>query len=140
MSMLSEQLSAVFAAPIPFAIALLPLGAAMWGAFEWSYRLVLNKRKELYDLSRAEVDHWKNNAERTAKELAEKIGQLQDLTAEDKEQLGLGVSDLTEQLDRLGQANSSVISFENLRLLDIPMPSLTERSRRNPTDATGGSG
>jgi hypothetical protein len=48
MSMLSEQLSAVFAAPIPFAIALVPLGVAKWGAFEWSYRSVLNKRKELF--------------------------------------------------------------------------------------------
>ena len=76
MSMLSDQVGAVLTAPIPFIIALVPLGVAMWGAFEWSYRSVLNKRKELYDLSRAEVDHWKNNAERTAKELAEKIDQL----------------------------------------------------------------
>jgi hypothetical protein len=48
----------------------------MWGAFEWSYRAVLNKRKELYNLSRLEVDHWKINAERTAKELAEKVDLL----------------------------------------------------------------
>ena len=34
---------------------------------------MLNKRKELYALSRNEVEHWKQEAERTTKELTRQI-------------------------------------------------------------------
>ena len=40
---------------------------------EWLYLSVLNKRKELYALSRNEVEHWKQEAERTTKELTRQI-------------------------------------------------------------------
>jgi hypothetical protein len=136
MSMLSEQLSAVFAAPIPFAIALVPLGVAMWGAFEWSYRSVLNKRKELFELSRSEVGYWKDHAERTAKAATQQLGQLdeliskqlditagttkqvKELTADLREEARNQVGHLTAtikqldgQLNALGQANTSTAAF-----------------------------
>jgi hypothetical protein len=121
MSMLSDQVSAVLTAPIPFTIALVPLGVAMWAAFEWAYRSVLNKRRELYDLSRLEVDHWKIRAEQTTKEavrqieaLNEQLKKEQNLTAQAKTQLDQlkdATSQLTEQLKRLGQANSSATGY-----------------------------
>jgi hypothetical protein len=85
----------------------------MWLALEWAYRSVLNKRKELYGLSRSEVDHWKEIAERTTKDATQQIELLkkqQNLTSEAKEQLNRltdTTSRLSTQLNLLGQANSS---------------------------------
>jgi hypothetical protein len=108
-----EQFSAVLNAPIPFFFAVVIVAVVIWRACEWAYRAVLNKRKELYDLSRQEVDRLKDNAEQTTKELDAKIALLeqQNLSAEEtKTQLGLarqGVSNLTTVLDNLGRANSA---------------------------------
>jgi hypothetical protein len=113
MSMLSEQIGAVFAAPIPFVIALLPLGGAMWGAYEWAYRSVLNKRRELYELSRSEVEHWKDSAKRTAEELTElakKIERADEAATAGPtralfEQMKQTTSRLSTELDSLARAN-----------------------------------
>jgi len=114
MSMLSQQVGAVLAAPIPFVITLLPIGFAMWGAWQWRYKAVFGKQKELYDLSRSEVDHWKNIAKRTAAELVEKIEQLEqaeeltDQTKAQLDQMKQTTSTLNRQLNNLGQANLNV--------------------------------
>ncbi len=113
----SEQLAAVLAAPIPFFIVVAIIAFAAWRAWQWRFKAVFEKQKELHELSRLEVDYWKNNAERTTNELAETIGLLQEqqnLTAEAKKQLGLAresVLALTAQLNRLGQANSSAVGL-----------------------------
>ena len=67
MSMLSEQLSAVFAAPIPFAIALVPLGVAMWARSNGPIVPCSTNERSYSELSRSEVGYWKDHAERTAK-------------------------------------------------------------------------
>jgi hypothetical protein len=84
----------------------------MWLALEWAYRSVLNKRRELYGLSRLEVDHWKEIAERTTEEATQQIEALKKehgLTAESKKQLDQllqTTSQIGAQLNALGQANS----------------------------------
>jgi hypothetical protein len=106
---LYDQLGAVLAAPILFFVLVAIIAWAAWRAWQWRFKAVFEKQKELYDLSRLEVDHWKTNAERTAKKLAEKIDLLQNLTTETKKSLGSAremVLALTSQLNRLGQANS----------------------------------
>jgi hypothetical protein len=50
---------------------------AMWRACEWAYRSVLNKRRELYEISRLEVDYWRDRAEKTTREAAEQIELLE---------------------------------------------------------------
>jgi hypothetical protein len=112
MSMLTEQVNAVLSAPIPFVITLLPIGLLMWQAFEWAYRAVLKKRTELYDLSRREVEHWKDMAERTASQVTEQIESLKagGLPPEAKpklDQLTHTTSMMTFQLAELGRANSA---------------------------------
>jgi chromosome segregation ATPase len=88
------------------------------GSIEWSYRSVLNKRKELFELSRSEVAYWKDLAERTTNDATRQVEQLerllakeQDLTADAKgqiTQLTETISRLSGQLSSLGHANSSV--------------------------------
>ena len=53
---LYEQINAVLAAPIPFFLAMIVVAVVVWLGGEWLYRSVLNKRKELYELSRNEVE------------------------------------------------------------------------------------
>jgi hypothetical protein len=158
---LYEQLGAVLAAPIPFFLAVVAVAVVVWRGGEWLYRSVLNKRKELYGLSRNEVEHWKNNAELTAKKLTETVDQLEkqeNLTEETKRDLGIargGLAELKTQLDRLGQANNSatVVSTNYAeRLVGFLSPGSSSRSApkydwtssgwqpRNPTDITGRSG
>ena len=105
---LYEQINAVLGAPIPFFLAVVAVAVIVWRGGEWLYRSVLNKRKELYELSRNEVDHWKTNAELTAKELREQIASLEDVNAERQSQLDRLTARLGAELGRLGQANSSV--------------------------------
>ena len=80
----------------------------MWPVFEWAYRAGREKRKELYELSRNEVEHRKTNAELTAKELREQIASLEDVNAERQSQLDRLTARLGAELGRLGQANNSV--------------------------------
>jgi hypothetical protein len=133
----SEQFGAVIAAPVPFFIAVAVIAWAAWRAWQWRFKAVFEKQRELYDLSRSEVDHWKTNAQQTAKELGEKIALLekqQNLTEGTKEQLGLarqGLLELTTQLNRLGQANNAVGLWDW---------SSSGWMRRNSTNATSPSG
>ena len=154
-SSLNEQLSAVLAAPIPFFIAVALITWAAWHAWQWRFKAVFQKQKELYELSRSEVDHWKTNAELTAKALSEKIDLLekqQNQSEETKKQLASakeGVTELKTQLQRLGQANSSSTGFipgtQIRHAVGVaPPPEMDWTSSgwkpRYPTDITGRSG
>jgi hypothetical protein len=142
---LYEQINAVLAAPIPFFLAMIVVAVVVWRGGEWLYRSVLNKRKELYELSRNEVEHWKQEAERTTKELTRQIELLkteQDnvaLTRAALDKLTVTTSQLGGQLKALGQANSSHTGPTG------PGPPLFDWTSagwkpRNPTDVTGHSG
>src|ERR1700730_4949054 len=145
MPTLIEQLNSVFAAPIPWFIALVAIVAGTWRTFEWRYKAVFEKQAELCNLSRSEVDHWKTNAELTAKALAEKIDLLekqQNQSEETKKQLALakeGVTELKTQLQRLGQANSSGPTGPTGPAGPMDWTSSGWKPR-NPTDVTGRSG
>jgi hypothetical protein len=120
MSMLSEEVNAVLAAPIPFVTAVGASVAAIWGVMEWFYRSGRNKRKELHELSRLDVERWKDQAEQTTEDAAKQIEQLRaeldkekHLSTEAKaqlDQLKASTSKLTVQLTALGQANSGSTS------------------------------
>jgi hypothetical protein len=85
---------------------------------ERAYRSVLNKRKELFELSRSEVAFWKDLAERTTKDASQQVEQLerllakeQDLTEDAKGQITKLTDTISRhrgQLSSSGQANSSV--------------------------------
>jgi hypothetical protein len=75
---------------LSFFVAVVIIAWVVWLAWQWRFKAVFEKQKELYELSRLEVDHWKTNAERTTEELAEKIKEPEDqqnLTADTKGQL-----------------------------------------------------
>jgi hypothetical protein len=146
---LYEQLGAVLAAPIPFFIAVVVIAWAAWRAWQWRFAAVFNKQKELYDLSRSEVGHWKELAERTTNELNERIGSLQkekELSEEEKRELYGLTARLAAQLKGLGQANNSVVvtsAVPYARPINPP-PVMDWTSDgwkpRNPTNSTSGSG
>jgi hypothetical protein len=167
---LYDQLGAVLAAPIPFFIAVVVIAWAAWRAWQWRFKAVFEKQKELYDLSRLEVDHWKDRAKLTTEEATQQIEQIEVLqrpgAAEDVkaqqaqiDQLKQTISRLTSQLNALGQANSSVGSTGFVPGTGIrqvggvvpgtgirqvggvpPAPVIDWRKPRNPTDTTGRSG
>jgi hypothetical protein len=150
-----EQFSAVLAAPIPFFLAVAIIAWAGWRAWQWRFRAVFEKQTELYELSRREVGHWKDLAERTTKDATQQVEQLKSLltkeqrpTAETKaqfDQLMNTTARLNAQLHALGQANSSPASL-NVRPGVWPPGSEVQDwtsegwRRRNPTDSTSGSG
>ena len=115
--MLSQQVAAVLTAPIPFFLAVGAVAVGIWGVLEWIYRAVLIKRRELYDISRLEVDRWKDRAEQTTEDAVKQIEQLSAELEKEKhlstqakaqlDQLKASTSKLTVQLTALGQANSS---------------------------------
>jgi cytoskeletal protein RodZ len=118
---LYEQLGAVTAAPIPFFIALIVIAWIAWRAWQWRFKAVFEKQKELYEFSRLEVDHWKERAKLTTEEATRQIEQIEVLqrpaAAEEVnaqraqiDQLKQTISRLTSQLNALGQANSSAAS------------------------------
>jgi hypothetical protein len=111
----ADQLSAVLNAPIPFLIALVFLAWGMWRTFEWRYRAVIDKMKEMAVLSRAEVDHWKDALARSTSQTREQVEVLQKkkLPAELKpvvNQLSQSVSRSTVELVELGKANTFPVS------------------------------
>jgi hypothetical protein len=59
-----SQFAAVFSAFIPFLFALSFFAVVVWRVFEWRYRAVIDKMKEISELSRIEVNHWKDAAAR----------------------------------------------------------------------------
>jgi hypothetical protein len=152
---LYEQINAVLAAPIPFFLAVIVVAVIVWRGGEWLYRSVLNKRKELYELSRNEVEHWKQEAERTTKELTGQIELLKTeqentvLTKTALDKLMATTSQLAGQLDQLSKANTSPMSVTAVSRALLTSghsgpPAMdwtsTGWKTRNPTDVTGPSG
>jgi hypothetical protein len=128
-----DQISAVIAAPIPFAIALVVFGVVFWRLFEWRYRSVIDKMKELSELARIEVDHWKDAAAQSAGQASEqlelakkKVGHVEAeaLVSGAQESLLRVKSNLAE----LAKANTSpvYIQLSNLRSGDIKWFSATQ--------------
>jgi hypothetical protein len=145
MPSLADQISAVFAAPILFLIALVFFWLAIWRLLEWRYRAVIDKTKELAELSRIEVNHWKDAAARSASQAAERVETLkkENLSATAKkvlEQLTDDTSAVNFQLSELAKANSAPFPTPGLwkprsvRVTDFsdyprqPPPSATQRS------------
>jgi hypothetical protein len=48
---LADQINAVLATPVPFIVSVLPVFLATWWLFNWRYKAVFDKQKELYDMS-----------------------------------------------------------------------------------------
>jgi hypothetical protein len=61
---LSDQITAVLNAPIPFLLVIAAIGGsiwvAIWRAMEWCYRTRLDKWAEVHALVKEEVDFAKN--------------------------------------------------------------------------------
>jgi hypothetical protein len=109
----AEQISAVLKAPILFAIALFFFWLAIWKLLEWRYRAVNDKTKELFELSRIEVNYWKNALARSTTKIAEQVESLKNeknLPAQVRptlDQLTHTTSQVNLELAELGKANSA---------------------------------
>jgi hypothetical protein len=114
MDTFTQQVTAVWNAPIPFVITLIPLGVVVWRIMEWAYRAILNKRQELYAMSKEEVDRWKNRLEATTQDLNAQIKDLREQVSEADpsgvkprlDQMTHSTGQLEEQLNNLAQANT----------------------------------
>jgi hypothetical protein len=56
---LPSQFSAVFAAPIPFFLALVVVAALMWRALKWAYDTRLDKANFFIEMAKRDADHFK---------------------------------------------------------------------------------
>jgi hypothetical protein len=113
MPSVADQLAEFFKAPVLFVIALIFFTAVIWRLMEWRYRAVVDKMKELSELTRIEVEHWKDTAARSNTQIAEQVKSLQKETLPDDaksvlDQLAHTTSRVSSELDELGKANSMV--------------------------------
>jgi hypothetical protein len=69
----SDQFNGVLNAPILFFFALLVVIGAIWWAFSWAYKAVLDKTKALFELSRSEIQIATQVATRVENELKETV-------------------------------------------------------------------
>jgi hypothetical protein len=106
MPSLADQISAVLSAPIPFLITLIAFGIVVWRVFEWRYRAVIGKMKELSELSRTEVAYWKDTVDRTAKQ------GIEELKNKDLGKLEQTLSAIPLALNELDKANTIPIINE----------------------------
>lgn len=121
-----QQIHAVLSAPIPFFIALFAVLAfalvAMWRAFEWRYRAVIDRTNELYKIATSEAQLATQVATRGEIELKDTLAKLTERIKgfeKQKDKLPADVrpkiDDLTStlltansQLSELGKANTAV--------------------------------
>ena len=121
-----QQIHAVLSAPIPFFVALFAVLAfalvAMWRAFEWRYRAVIDRTNELYKIATSEAQLAAQAATRRQIELKDTIAKLTERIKgfeKQKDKLPAEVrpkiDDLTStlltansQLNELGKANTAV--------------------------------
>ena len=121
-----QQIHAVLSAPIPFFVTLFAVLtfalAAMWRAFEWRYRAVIDRTNELYKIASSEAQLAAQAATRKEIELKDTIAKLTERIKgfeKQKDKLPAEVrpkiDDLTStlltansQLNELGKANTAV--------------------------------
>lgn len=114
----NDQWTAVFAAPLPFFLALVAVAAAIWGAMLWRYKGVYEKQTELYDLlnKKAELQaHFAAEAQNELKKtVASRSEQIEDLQKPGVDfpaafaRLEQTSSTATEQLQTAATANNAV--------------------------------
>src|SRR5262249_55068544 len=96
---LADQFSAVFSAFVPFCVALVFLGLVCWRVCEWRYRAVIEKMKEMSELSRTEVNYWKDTVARSASQ------GIEELKKKEFDKLAQTLSLIPPALEELGKAN-----------------------------------
>ena len=106
MPSLADQFAAVFSAFVPFCVALVFFGVVCWRAFEWRYRAVIDKMKEMSELSRTEVNYWKDAVARSTSQ------GIEELKRKDFDKLEETLSRIPAALDQLGKANTLPIYDE----------------------------
>jgi hypothetical protein len=115
----TEQINAVSNAPIPFFFAVLAISIAIWGAFEWAYRAMYNKARNLSELERSEAVLKAEAASRKEAEFSETMKKLIDeidtLKKEAPSEVRLLIEKVSStssiannQLNELGRANTAV--------------------------------
>jgi hypothetical protein len=91
----AAQFLAVFSAPIPFILALLAVGAAMWGIVKWVYETQLRQAKLDIDWARLEIERFK---------LRRNDLMLENQTKEDK------IAKLEKEKARLSEAGQKALA------------------------------
>jgi hypothetical protein len=130
MPSVADQLAAVLKAPVLFAITSSVFWVVIWRLMEWRYRAGFSKTRELFDLSRAEIEYWKDAAARSAGQAAERVEVLKkkDLPAEAIKvlnQLKDATSRVSFELKELGKANSTVfVPGTSIRAFIEPLPNI----------------
>jgi hypothetical protein len=86
----AAQWNAVLNAPLAFALALLPVSLVIWKAFEWAYRMRLDKANHLFQLNTADNEMMQKRVAELQKLLADKEAESKrtkpEDTAADKEE------------------------------------------------------
>jgi hypothetical protein len=150
MPSVSDQWSAVFAAPVPFFLAVVAVAVVIWAAMLWRYKGVNEKRAELYDLlnRKAELDNQvavkaQNELKETVASLEAQIEHLQaqaQIDQAQKDQLGEKLALAFRQLGTLSEANNAVSRTlsDSRRLMSWPSPDYSSQSPPSTILPSGG--
>src|SRR5712675_864785 len=96
----NDQWNAVFAAPLPFFLALVAVAAVIWWAMLWRYKGVNEKQTELYDLLNKKAELKVAAAAEAEKELEKTIASFTEQVTSLKKQ----IEDLKGQEDQVAAA------------------------------------
>jgi hypothetical protein len=102
----ATQFYAAFAAPIPFFLALLGVGAVIWSAVKWAYDTRLDKAKFHIEMAKLDADRFKlREAELTSENQVktDKIAELEKEKASLSEAGQKALAELADSTERTDQ-------------------------------------
>ncbi|MEX1061237.1 MAG: hypothetical protein WED13_09480 [Methyloceanibacter sp.] len=112
---LTDQISAILSAPIPFFFALFAIVAptvfGIWRAFDWRYGALMEKYKGVYELALKENEVARKKQEEleaTTGRLSGEVEKMRQGAAPPTDELLAVLSSVKEQLEGLRKANTSV--------------------------------
>jgi len=109
----ADQFWAVLNAPIPFALALVVVGAAIWKAMEWRYGGIIEMTRERVELAKADAAASKSRESElttTVETLESKIEGLSQSVALDKEKLANEQKTELEEIRKLAELLSAQLA------------------------------
>jgi hypothetical protein len=111
----AEQFVAVYFAPIPFILALLAVGAAMWGGVKWYFETKLLKAKLNIDWARLDIERFKLRRDDLMSENQKKEHKIAELKEEKAKLSQAGQNALEELTDSTEQTDQTLEELDDDR-------------------------
>jgi hypothetical protein len=109
----ATQFHAVFAAPLPFLLALLWVGAVMWGAVRWVCETQLRKAKLEIDWARIDMERFKLRRDDLMSENQMKTDKIAELEKEKASLSQAGQKALAELADSTKRTDETLEELDD---------------------------